>query len=93
MKTISTFTDVGWDFVNTWAICDGTNYPRLVWQIPAGDFLCPDGVDFYDFAFFANRWMSDCFGPDWCDGCDLDESGKVDYHDLAEFTQYWLEGI
>ena len=29
MKTKSTFTDAGWDFVNIWDICEGTNYPRL----------------------------------------------------------------
>ncbi|MHC4542289.1 MAG: GLUG motif-containing protein, partial [Planctomycetota bacterium] len=53
MQTISTFTDAGWDFWNTWTMCEGTNYPVLLWQIPPADFRCPDGVDFIDFAFFA----------------------------------------
>ena len=42
MQTESTFTDVGWDFVDEiingtddiWDICEGTNYPKLAWQIP-----------------------------------------------------------
>jgi hypothetical protein len=29
MKTKSTFTDVGWDFITIWAIYDGTSYPWL----------------------------------------------------------------
>ena len=59
MQSISTYDEVGWDFVNTWTICAGTNYPVLLWQIPAADFLCPDGVDFIDFAFFAQHWLDD----------------------------------
>ncbi|HEG43842.1 MAG TPA: carboxypeptidase regulatory-like domain-containing protein, partial [Phycisphaerales bacterium] len=45
----STYDDRHWlivggapgDAADIWDICEGTNYPRLVWQIPAGDFLCP----------------------------------------------------
>lgn len=67
MKTKSTFTSSGWDFVgeivngpeNIWDICEGTNYPRLVWQIPPADFVCPDGVDFKDFAVFASYWLKE----------------------------------
>lgn len=67
MKTKSTFTGVGWDFVgetangteDIWNICEGTNYPRLVWQIPPPDFVCPDGVDFRDFAIFTSYWLKD----------------------------------
>ncbi|MHC4632043.1 MAG: GLUG motif-containing protein, partial [Planctomycetota bacterium] len=55
MKMASTFSSAGWDFWNTWTICEEMNYPVLQWQIPAADFLCPDGVDFIDFAFFAER--------------------------------------
>jgi hypothetical protein len=29
MKTLATFTDVGWDFVETWLMLEG-NYPRLI---------------------------------------------------------------
>ena len=40
MKTLSTFTSAGWDFVgetangteDIWTICEGINYPKFVWQ-------------------------------------------------------------
>jgi hypothetical protein len=57
MKTESTFTEAGWDFVNIWDICEATNYPRLRWQIPAADWLCPDGVGFEDFSYLADGWQ------------------------------------
>ncbi|MBA7485557.1 hypothetical protein ES707_21105 [subsurface metagenome] len=101
MKTMSTFTDAGWDFVgesvngteDIWSICEGTNYPRLAWQIPAGDFVCPDGVNFIDFAFFAEYWGDDnCdSGNDYCQGTDLDFSGTVDEADLEILVENWLE--
>ena len=68
MQTATTFTNVGWDFVgetvngpnDIWDICEGMNYPKLSWQIPPmGDFGCPDGVNFFDFSFFSERWAED----------------------------------
>lgn len=57
-----------------------------------GDLNFSGGVNFLDFSGFANQWMADCGNPDWCDGCDFDESGKVDVNDLGEFVEYWLLG-
>ena len=90
MKTASTFST--WDFVNTWAICEGTNYPRLQWQIPQTDLLCPDGVDFLDYALFAEHWLEENCGSlnNNCEGCDFDRSGVVDSLDLGELTNDWL---
>ncbi|MHC4436884.1 MAG: GLUG motif-containing protein [Planctomycetota bacterium] len=95
MQTITTFTDVGWDFLNTWTICDGMNYPVLLWQIPAADFLCPDGVNFIDFAFFASHWLDGmCNAANYyCEGTDLDHSGSVGFNDLEIFAENWLTGI
>jgi hypothetical protein len=94
MKTLSTFSSVGWDFANMWAICEGTNYPRLRWQIPAGDFVCPDGVDFGDYSFFAARYLDvNCENNNNCNGADLDVSGTVDWKDMMLFCQHWLEGV
>ncbi|MHC4657833.1 MAG: GLUG motif-containing protein [Planctomycetota bacterium] len=65
MQTESTFTNAGWDFVGEtangtneiWRMCvDGVSYPLLSWQFGTGDFVCPDGVNFVDYAFFANHW-------------------------------------
>jgi len=93
MQKKATFTDVGWDFVNIWDICENTNYPKLVWQIPAGDFLCPDGVNLIDYSFFAGRWLDgNCAGSDDCDGADLDMSGVVDFNDVEIFADNWLAG-
>ncbi len=90
MQMLSTFTAAEWDFAETWAICEGTNYPRLQWQIPAGDFLCPDGVSFEDMGYFAGRWlMEDCGLTGGCGGADLTADGKVDMGDLAVLGQDW----
>jgi hypothetical protein len=91
MKQQSSF--IGWDFTTIWAICEGTNYPRLLWSIPAADLVCPDGVNFADYSFFAERWMNtNCASNDNCDGTDFDFSGTVDIADLKIFCNYWLQG-
>jgi hypothetical protein len=102
MQTKSTFTDTGWDFVgetvngpnDIWDICEGTNYPKFVWQIPPGDFLCPDGVNFFDYSFFALQWTEvNCAVSNDCDGRDLDLLGSVDIEDLRIFADNWLAGL
>ncbi|MHC4648584.1 MAG: GLUG motif-containing protein [Planctomycetota bacterium] len=60
MQTQTTFTSAGWDFLgetpngteDIWRLCvDLTDYPRFVWEKRLlGDFLCPDGSDFKDYA-------------------------------------------
>ncbi len=102
MQTMSTFTDAGWDFVgesvngteDIWSICEGTNYPRLAWQIPAGDFVCPDGITIEDYVFFIGHWRDDSCDSsnDYCDGADLDRSGRVDIADLEILVENWLAG-
>jgi len=95
MQLRNTFIPAAWDFWNTWEICDEMNYPVLQWQIPAADFLCPDGVDFIDFAFFAEHSNQRYCNPsnNYCDGTDLNHSGLVDSLDLAIFVDDWLEGV
>ena len=94
MQTITTFSDAGWDFNAIWTICAGMNYPVLLWQIPAADFLCPDGVNFIDFAFFAQHWLDKpCGAANFnCGGTDLDKSGSVGFTDLEIFAENWLKG-
>jgi len=95
MQTASTFIDAGWDFNDIWTIiCEGTNYPRLRWLIllPA-DFLCPEGVDFLDYAYFSDYWFdTNCAAFNDCDGTDFDLSDSVDANDLKIFCDYWLQG-
>jgi len=94
MQMMSTYTDVDWDFTTPiWKICEGTNYPKLVWQVPAADFLCPDGVDLMDYSYFSGYWMNDnCSDANDCDGSDFDLSGTVGIADLEIFCDHWLEG-
>jgi hypothetical protein len=92
MQIQSTFTN--WDFTNIWDICEGTNYPRFLWQIPIGDFLCPDGVNFFDYSFFAGHWQHDnCGASNDCDRTDLNLLGTVENNDLRIFVDNWLRGF
>jgi len=97
MQRKSTFTDAGWDFVgetvngpnDIWDICEGTNYPKLTWQIPfEGDFVCPDGVEMNDLAVLCEQWLLEELSWDvWADGGD----GMVDFLDWAVFANGWYE--
>lgn len=97
MKTKSTFTETGWDFAgetvngteDTWSICEGTNYPRLTWQIPEADWLCPDGVGMEDFGYLAEAWLiAEAEG----NPVDLDNDNFIGVRDLMIFCEQWLTG-
>jgi hypothetical protein len=90
MKTSSTFADANWDFNNVWQICESTNYPRFLWQIPTSDFLCPDGVDFIDFSFLASHWRQTSYGN--CNGLELTGDGIINFADLAAMAHFWKLG-
>jgi hypothetical protein len=85
MMQQATFTN--WDFNDTWSICESTNYPKLQWQIPAADLLCPDGVNFIDYACFADVWQTG--DPN----ADFDSSGLVDGKDFLILSHDWLGGF
>jgi len=101
MYSTSTFFAAGWDFVgertngtaDIWMItCEGQSYPKLSsWQPEVGDLRCPDGVDFLDFALFAENWASMVCGN--CGGADLTGDGNVMPDDLGKFTENWLTGF
>ena len=103
MQTESTFTDAGWDFVgevingpnDIWDICEGTNYPKLAWSIPAGDFICPDGVNMLDFAILGDAWFTDPNMSNWDPACDISEPNDncIDGLDLDVFTDNYLTGF
>ncbi|MHC4497577.1 MAG: hypothetical protein ACYS9T_02275 [Planctomycetota bacterium] len=59
-----------------------------------GDLNYDCGVDFSDFAVFAGHWLTgqQCGVPDWCGGADLTQNGSVDWFDLRDFSQEWLQG-
>jgi hypothetical protein len=60
MKTLSTFTSSGWDFVEAWGIGNGQTYPYLkpFNGINPADINYSGMVDFQDFAIFAANWLS-----------------------------------
>ncbi|MHC4500563.1 MAG: GLUG motif-containing protein, partial [Planctomycetota bacterium] len=96
MQTQTTFTDAGWDFVHIWDVCEGINYPKLIWQIPLlGDFVYPDGVNMLDLAFLAAHWLDeDCNDLNgYCEGTDLNRSGDVNFPDYGLFAQNWRKGL
>ena len=95
MQFVDTFLALGWDFYNVWTICDGNHYPVLLWQIPPGDLVCPDGVNFIDFVWFAANWRHrNCGAVNLdCNGADLDKSGSVEFRDLVIFAENWLAGM
>jgi hypothetical protein len=58
MKTKSTFTDAGWDFVEVWGIGEKQTYPFLRTE-PAGDFNYDKKVDLFDLAILASHWLEE----------------------------------
>lgn len=100
MQTKSTFTDAAWDFLgenangteDTWRLCiDGTNYPKLWWEFTMSDFICPDGVNFLDFAVLADIWSLSFGQTGFNDNCDLIDNDVIDFADMAIFASHWLE--
>ncbi len=99
MKTQSTFTSAGWDFIgegvngpnDVWTIDDGEDYPRFVWQVVRG--FAGDEVDFGDYCLLAEYWRrEDCESSDDCSGVDIDFSGAIDFTDLRALALHWLNG-
>jgi len=56
MKTMSTFTDAGWDFIEIWGIGENQTYPFLRTE-PAGDSNHDKKVDLADLAILALHWL------------------------------------
>jgi len=102
MQTAGTFLSAAWDFVgestnggeDTWAICEGVDYPHLAWEFVIGDFDADANTDFVDFCIFGQRWL----GTDssfWCrgGGTDFTNDGLVDFVDLTVLAESWLTGM
>jgi hypothetical protein len=103
MQTEITFTDAGWDFIgetingpnDIWEICEGTNYPKFVWQELLGDFVCPDGVSLVDYSYLAGAWYAGPNDGNWDPNCDISDPNDniIDERDLGVFVDNYLEGI
>jgi hypothetical protein len=59
---------------------------------PAADLNDDCSVQFQDYAVFTRNWKrTDCAGPDWCEGADLNQLGQVNGIDLRIFVSLWLD--
>jgi hypothetical protein len=60
MKTLSTFTSAGWDFVEVWGIGNDQTYPYLkpLTGFNPADLNYSGTVDMQDFAILAANWLS-----------------------------------
>jgi len=56
MKTVNTFLDAGWDFINSWGIGQGQTYPYLR-KYSAADISGDGVVNFVDMAIIADNWL------------------------------------
>ncbi|NLH18131.1 MAG: hypothetical protein GX455_16265 [Phycisphaerae bacterium] len=98
MKTLSTFTSAGWDFVgeaangtaDVWRMCaDGVDYPRLSWEFSQnGDLNCPDGVGLEDLVYLAGRWMAST--PATVGAADVNGNGRVGIEDFVVMAENWM---
>ena len=101
MKTRSTFTSAGWDFLaeaangtkDTWRMCvDGVHYPRLTWEyVQGGDFACPDGVNGGDLKVLCEDWLSTYSQALY--GADANGDKEVTSVDFAVLAEHWLSGL
>jgi hypothetical protein len=73
---------------------DSLNYPKFSWLFSLGDFVCPEGVNFADFAYLAQWWLrTDCNLNNDCNGTDIYTDGTVNSLDFLLFAENWLEGL
>ncbi len=87
MQDANTFVSAGWDFNDVWAICEGTNYPRLLWSIPWADIICPDGVTFVDYSYLAEHYLWTDYGD--VNGVEMTGDGKIDAEEFAILANWW----
>ncbi len=96
MKSAATFKARGWDFVgesangtdDLWTICETMNYPKFAAMVPAGDFLCPDGVDVEELEFLAQHWLM--LDYDKFVLADIVDNDIIDIDDLLVVCNNWL---
>lgn len=81
------------DTEDIWAICEGADYLRHMWEFVVGDFDSDDDTDFTDFCILAESWLG-TDGSFWCgEGCDLTHDGDAGYDNLKVLGENWLTGV
>ncbi len=68
--------------------------PGISRQVIDGIYLSPCGLNFSEFADFADQWnRTDCSADNgWCSSTDFDRNGTADMDDLMTFVDGWLVG-
>ncbi|MHC4623505.1 MAG: hypothetical protein ACYS4W_06335 [Planctomycetota bacterium] len=74
----------------SWGIWGGWSFS--LGSIP-GDFDTDGDVDWRDMETFRGRWLDHCSAGDWCGGCDINQSTRVDCVDFAMLAEHWLAGL
>ena len=70
------------------------NSPQFI-DLSTSEYVFPNlsgdsEIYFEDLGMFAFYWMDDlCSEPNWCEECDFNRSGTVDFFDFGIFSQYW----
>ena len=72
------------------ARCDLVDAVQIV--ACTSDFNGDSRVDLLDWTELVDNWAEPCSQPLWCAGMDMDESGRVDFGDMAIFAEQWLAG-
>ncbi len=71
-----------------WMQCE---YPFVKEPLFKGDINFDDSVDAKDLMIMSSYWLdATCDACNWCGGADINKSGSVDIHDLAELAGTWL---
>jgi formylglycine-generating enzyme required for sulfatase activity len=89
LQTLSTFTDAGWDFDNTWYINNGFDYPKLTEPL-AGDLDDNNYVNLYDFMLMSAAWSTSVGDTNYNPACDLSGNQTIDLADLVALTEDWI---
>jgi hypothetical protein len=58
-----------------------------------GDFDTDGDVDWYDLYTLRQWWLDSCSVGEWCGGCDINHSERVDSADFAILAEHWLGGL
>ena len=95
MGGLAMYLTAGWDFAgekangtqDLWYMPVERGYPRLTWELAAGDFNEDGRVDFHDYGRLASKWK--LVGTD---GDSTIPMGVVDFNELMTFTDLWLSG-
>jgi hypothetical protein len=63
--------------------------PRAPRLLRPGDFDKDGDIDWYDLRTLIEIWLNTCPTDEWCGGCDIDKSTRVDFFDFVILAEGW----